>query len=701
MVKSINGTTKSTIHLENSTSTSESGKLPNQQTVSKTKLPVAKKIQKSVDTGKLFLESRQRRAEQRYQAIKAEHRNIPDNLEILPYEMQREIVSALVNGCTPTQLVKTLHNLVTACPTLAPLADELGAKYIEDRAIPISNLGFTSIKSMVSFATKLGPNLKYFNIFDGDPLISGENKKEYLEDSDIQRLVEACPNLETINLHLHYSTPSKLSNNSLEAVAKLKNLKKLTTICFKGNNFTDTGLSHLSRSPSLEELDIGNSPHITDRGLIFLTQRPTLKSFSFANNAIITTLGLSCLSTLPHLESLIILSCELERQDPPFSFGEFTKLKYLGVYNCDLDNDDVKQISSISGLESLNIGENPRITINAMSYISELTHLKKLHSRGTKLQSRDFSEENAILNFLKTGDKLNDKGRSFSDFGFRTTRSAVAFAKRLGPNLENFHISYYSIGEISDQDIEELVANCPNLKFILIKNRNLLSNNSLRLLSSLQHLKALYIWENNMITNIGLRELRLSKTLAEFAISSELISDEGLSYLSQIPELEKLIVYSGRVTDIGISYLKALEKLVRLNITGCSQVTRSSVKSIAKMKLKELNCEGTGLAGDILLSLSFSRTGGTVKGLADYGFDRRSGIEFAKSIGLNLKILDLDGLLNVSDADIEELVEACPNIQEINITHSNMITDRSMEKLATLKHLEIVNVASCPHITNV
>lgn len=696
MVKSVNNTTKSIIHSESSPPPTKTGKLPGQQQVAKKELQAVKKIQKSLDTRKIFLEDQQRRAEQRYRATKAEQRIIPDNILTLPNEMRKEIVSSLVNRCTPETLIKTLGDLVEAVPSLAPLADELGAKYIEKHAIPISSLGFTSIKSMVSFATKLGSHLKYFDI-NLPRQLSSEDTGDCLEDSDIQKLVAACPNLETIKLH--FVSVCHLSDNSLIAISQLQNLEKLTTVWIKGNHFTDTGLSHLSQSQSLKELDIHNSSNITNQGLLFLGQLSELKSFGIAGNENITDQGLSYLSTHPYLESLSFIRCKLNR-DSGFSFGELTKLKHLELFYCNLDDEVMRQLSQLTELESLNIAYNPSITNHAMPYLSEMTQLNKLNVVNTGLNTKDFVFGKELLTFLKTGDRLNnDVNCSLADLGFHTTRSAIAFAKKLGEKLENFHLSYSSEGATTDQDIEDLVTSCPNLKLIIIRNPNNLSNKSLKLISSLQHLEALYIFQNNILTDAGLKELRRCNTLQEFGVTSELISDEGLSYLSQIPELQRLVLGNlDLITDMGIWFLTALQKLVMLDITGCSQVTKSSVRNIAKMNLRELDCDETGLAPGIHHVLQDYKDGGILERLADYGFDKISGIEFAKSIGPNLTILDLDGLVNVSDKDIEKLVEACPNLQRINVTHSDKITSRSVEKLATLKNLVFVSFANCPSI---
>ena len=654
MVKSIGNTTKPIVLPESTTTT---------QSHNKTELPVTKKVKKSVETNKLF---QQKQAERRYRAIKAKHKNIPDNIQILPYEIQEEIVSKLVNRCTSQTLVNTLGNLVQACPTLAPLADELGARFIEERGIPISSLGFTTIQTMVSFAAKLGPHLKHFAMSS-----TGLEGKQ-LEDADIKKLVEACPNLET--LELHFACSCQLSDVSLATITQLKNLKKFTINLLEDNTFGYAGFFCLSSLQSLQELNIYGLQNTTDQ--------------------------LSYLSALTQLEKLTISDYALG-QASGLDLGTFTKLKHLDVTNCYLDDEAVRQISSLPELESLDIGYNKNITTDVVPFLAKMTQLKTLSILGIESLTDHFSYGANLLSFLETGDKLNsNRAYAFADFGFNTAESAVAFAKKIGNNLENFHLSYSSTGEISDQDIEELVASCPNLKFIVIGNPNQLSNRSLELLSSLQHLEALYIFQNDTITDTGLKTLRRCKNLTELAISNQLISDEGLSYLSQISTLQMLTVgNSGFITDRGIWHLTALQNLKRLNITDCRQVTKSSVRSIAKMKLQELGCEGTGLPSNILDSLKEYHDWGIVKGLANDGFDTRSAIEFAKNIGPNLLTLNLDDLSDVSDKDIEKLVEACPNLGLIVINHSNKITTRSLERLATLPQLQTVRLIDCPLIT--
>jgi hypothetical protein len=71
-------------------------------------------------------------------------------------------------------------------------------------------------------------------------------------------------------------------------------------------------------------------------------------------------------------------------------------------------------------------------------------------------------------------------------------------------------------------------------------------------------------------------------------------------------------------------------------------------------------------------------------------------LELAKLAGTSLKELDLTRS-SITDHDLEDIFKACPNIEELNLTSCEEITDAIIEKLP--QHLRSLYLGGCERIT--
>lgn len=79
--------------------------------------------------------------------------------------------------------------------------------------------------------------------------------------------------------------------------------------------------------------------------------------------------------------------------------------------------------------------------------------------------------------------------------------------------------------------------------------------------------------------------------------------------------------------------------------------------------------------------------------------DAADAIAFVKSLGVDLKYLDLSGFKNISDQQIVEITDACPNITSIKVS-SNALTNEGVKTLAALKNLMHVDINWCIQVSD-
>ena len=137
--------------------------------------------------------------------------------KVLPDELIYHIFSWLKPEPSPERV---LLNIEQTCKKLNGLARAFNADYFNKDKISFEEFGLKSKDHAVNFAVTMGPHLKYAD-FSGFKL----NK------SDIEKLANACPNLEKLNLQ-------------------------------KSNDLTDACIEKLPRS--LTSLNLAGCDHLTD-----------------------------------------------------------------------------------------------------------------------------------------------------------------------------------------------------------------------------------------------------------------------------------------------------------------------------------------------------------------------------------------------------------------------------------------------------
>jgi Leucine-rich repeat (LRR) protein len=191
---------------------------------------------------------------------------------------------------------------------------------------------------------------------DNDGHVTGVNLRgRWVTDGDLERLAEAFPDLESLDLsHTHVTDLglgfvaklSKLENLNLyfaehvteSGVARLAELANLETLNLRGARMSDSGMEFLSHLANLRELDVGIT-QITDTSLEHLEGLAHLEKLALGGNRIGQS-GLIFLQFLPALKHLDLSGAQITDS---------------GVWSVTLTDLNIKRIATLEGLEVLNL----------------------------------------------------------------------------------------------------------------------------------------------------------------------------------------------------------------------------------------------------------------------------------------------------------------------------------------------------------
>jgi len=228
-------------------------------------------------------------------------------------------------------------------------------------------------------------------------------------------------------------------------------------------------------------------------------------------------------------------------------------------------------------------------------------------------------------------------------------------------------------------------------------NQNKLTNEGVKYLAGLKHLKSLEMTPNGVddfsflegmdslerfggrITDAGLVHLKNRKGIKELVVGffwgNKNFTDAGLAHLKELSQLERLDLSGCAITDAGLEHLRNLNKLQWLNVSR----TRLSGAGFQHLKglteLRELHMAATEVVDAGLEHL---------KGLPQLAVINMSGSKVTDA-GLvhleglpKLEVLHLDGN-KITDAGLAHLRELS-NLRQLNLKDT-MVTDDGIKSL--------------------
>lgn len=366
-----------------------------------------------------------------------------------------------------------------------------------------------------------------------------------------------------------------------------------------------------------------------------------------------------------------------------------------------------------------------KIKAEIFSYL-EKDHLQKIRQSCQELKL--IHKEPKILASLI--------GKNTKAFTFQELLHLLKFCGNLIKTLDLFHLRY----DLTPQDLDQLLQAYPNLQNLKLSSYSI-SNDALKKISTLKHLKNLNILGDPEIKELSLGELAPSKlrmlkiignytdnhlkdiekldNLQSLILGVHSISEECLEKIGQIEtlrelslplceklteagckaisQLHKLTSFSLSNCDIEDSMLKhfaLLKNLKSLSLRSCKKITDDGLASFAKLPLEELDLSDCNLTNQSFETIK------TLDKLKNINLTDCKGINNFKNIQLlnNLEQLYL-GNCEVTDEDLE----AISNLKKLKTLHlysSEKITDDGVEKISRLSELEELKLSKIKNMTD-
>jgi hypothetical protein len=111
--------------------------------------------------------------------------------------------------------------------------------------------------------------------------------------------------------------------------------------------------------------------------------------------------------------------------------------------------------------------------------------------------------------------------------------------------------------------------------------------------ADLDKLTVLNLWQNEKITDAGLKELAKLENLTGLGLGVTQITDAGLKELANLKRLTSLKLMLTPITDAGLKEVAKLQNLTELNLSS-TEITDVGLKEIAKLKkLDQLHLDDT------------------------------------------------------------------------------------------------------------
>ncbi|XP_016445295.2 EIN3-binding F-box protein 1 [Nicotiana tabacum] len=440
----------------------------------------------------------------------------------------------------------------------------------------------------------------------------------------------------------------------------------LGKLSVRGSNsvrgITNVGLSAVAHGcPSLRVLSLWNVPYVGDEGLVEIARGcHSLEKLDLSQCPSISNKGLVAIAeNCPSLTSLTIESCRNIGNEGLQAIGRCcTKLQSLTIKDCPLVGDQ--------GVASL--------------LSSGATMLKKV--KLNSLNITDFSlavigHYGKVITDLNLGSLRNVSQKGFWVMG--NARGLQSLAS----------LSITLCRGVTDVSLEAVGKGCSNLKHMCLRKCCFVSDGGLVAFAraATGSLESLLLEECNRITQAGI-----------------------LNAVSNFGKLKSLsLVKCMGVKDLPLqaSLLSPCESLRSLSIRSCPGFGSTSLAMVGTLcpQLHHLDLSGlTGITDAGLLPLlEMSSKAGLVKvnltgclNLTDEVV-----LSLARLHSETLEVLNLDGCRKVTDASLVAIADNCPLLNDLDVSKCS-ITDSGVAALShgVQVNLQILSISGCSMVTN-
>ena len=248
----------------------------------------------------------------------------------------------------------------------------------------------------------------------------------------------------------------------------------------------------------------------------------------------------------------------------------FTHLRRLNLWNINITDESLKELTDIKTLEFLDlsytkgIGPNfTRITDAGLKHLKDLRNLKSLNL----WQARITDEGLKDLKGLTELTDLNLTATKITDVGLKELKV-----------LKNLSVLALNNTEITDGGLKE-ISEISCLTVLELKATKV-TDAGLRGLKELMDLKSLDL-SFNRITGTGLKGFEELKSLSDLNLEHGLACDDGLKVIGKLKSLRLLRLDFCDITDAGLNELTGMNTLKELDLTE-TQVTNAGIQELKK-----------------------------------------------------------------------------------------------------------------------
>jgi len=303
--------------------------------------------------------------------------------------------------------------------------------------------------------------------------------------------------------------------------------------------------------------------------------------------------GLKSLTTLSLTNSVI--------GDPGVEViaGSFPNLTSLDLSsNTNMTSGVLKVICELGKLERLTLVQN-RFNDLSTGRLSKLENLRALDIRGN-MEAGDMTME--ILGTLPKLTELQHRSTTVTDYGMELLAESKTLSSLL---IQDFAITSQAGEQIAKLDkLTQLqILRCQGfgsdgvlalkgmkLSRLTLRDLPMVDDMAMEVFADLPELKRLYLWENDSISDEGLKNLEALESLEVLDVwSVSQMTDATVDVIASLPNLKELSIKVTGVTDAAVDKLLAMPKLKSLTFKDNGSVTPEGLEKLAAKEWAKLD----------------------------------------------------------------------------------------------------------------
>ncbi|KAJ8898931.1 hypothetical protein K2173_008425 [Erythroxylum novogranatense] len=455
----------------------------------------------------------------------------------------------------------------------------------------------------------------------------------------------------------------------------------------------------LIRYPHVSHIDLSLCPRVDDGSLTVISNscKDSLRSIDLSRSRFFSCNGLMSLAlNCKNLVGIDLSNAKELRDAAAATVAEAKNLERLWLARCKLISD--------MGVGCIAVGCR-KLKLISLKWCLGVTDLGVglIAVKCKEIRTLDLSFLPITNECLPSILKLQYLEDLILEGCFSINDDSLAAIKHGCKSLKNLDMS--SCHNVSHVGLSSLISGTEDLRQLNLAYGSLVTldlANSLKELSTLQTLKL----DGCMVTCAGLKAIgNWCISLKELSLSKCLgVTDEGLSYVvTKHTELKKLdITCCRKITDVAITCVtNSCSNLTSLRMESCTLVPREAFGLIGQrcQLLEELDMTDNEIDDEGLKSISRCSNLSILK----LGICLNISDEGLALIGMycsQLTELDLYRSAGITDLGILSIACGCRDLQSINISYCNDITDSSLISLSKCPSLTTFESRGCPLLTS-